>query len=173
MRMTMGLLTALLLGLLLAPSSTAAPVPTDRLTVGVDQTERAAAATRKEKVVILTNKRRVAHGCRKVRSVRVLNRVAQKHTRLMASWDDDGQLDHQLPGEAPLATRLDNAGYRWLKYGENILNNVGTPRGAVVAWMNSPSHKANIVDCAFRHIGVGYALAEDGTPYWTQVFGKR
>lgn len=43
--------------------------------------------------------------------------------------------------------------------------------------MNSPSHRANILDCTFTQIGVGYAfLANDpgniqDNHYWTQVFG--
>jgi uncharacterized protein YkwD len=38
------------------------------------------------------------------------------------------------------------------------------------AWMNSAGHKANILNCGFRNIGVG--LAFDGnSPVWTQNFG--
>jgi uncharacterized protein YkwD len=37
------------------------------------------------------------------------------------------------------------------------------------AWMHSPEHKANILDCRFRDIGVGYDL--DGG-YWVQDFGS-
>ena len=38
------------------------------------------------------------------------------------------------------------------------------------AWMNSPGHRANILNCRYRHLGVG--VVYDGrTPYWTQEFG--
>lgn len=38
------------------------------------------------------------------------------------------------------------------------------------AWMNSPGHKANILNCEFRTLGVGAYFA-DGGPWWTQDFG--
>jgi len=38
------------------------------------------------------------------------------------------------------------------------------------AWMNSSGHRANILNCRFRNIGIG--LAYDGrSPVWTQDFG--
>jgi uncharacterized protein YkwD len=38
------------------------------------------------------------------------------------------------------------------------------------AWMNSSGHRANILNCRFRNIGIG--LAYDGrSPVWTQNFG--
>jgi uncharacterized protein YkwD len=48
----------------------------------------------------------------------------------------------------------------------------------MTGWMNSPGHRANILNCNFVHIGVGYYnYPEDsGTTnyyrYWTQVFGS-
>ena len=38
------------------------------------------------------------------------------------------------------------------------------------AWMNSPGHRANILNCGFRNIGVGLAYDSKHTPYWTQDF---
>jgi uncharacterized protein YkwD len=40
------------------------------------------------------------------------------------------------------------------------------------AWMNSPGHRANILNCSARSIGVGVVYAKNGTPYYTQVFGR-
>jgi uncharacterized protein YkwD len=39
------------------------------------------------------------------------------------------------------------------------------------AWMNSPGHKANILNCQYRHIGVGHAKGGPYGHYWTQNFG--
>ena len=36
------------------------------------------------------------------------------------------------------------------------------------AWMESPGHRANILDCSFRYVGIGYAA--NGS-YWTVDFG--
>jgi uncharacterized protein YkwD len=38
------------------------------------------------------------------------------------------------------------------------------------AWMNSKGHRANILNCAYRNIGVGLAYAPKHDPVWTQDF---
>ena len=38
-------------------------------------------------------------------------------------------------------------------------------------WMNSPGHRANILNTTFTHLGVG--VVEGGTQYWVQVFLTR
>ena len=42
-----------------------------------------------------------------------------------------------------------------------------SPTAVVSAWMNSPSHRANILSASFTQAGVGY-MANGG--YWTQWF---
>ena len=47
----------------------------------------------------------------------------------------------------------------------------------VQAWIDSPGHRANILNPNFTEIGIGYELLEDDTGnvnyfhYWTQLFG--
>lgn len=50
--------------------------------------------------------------------------------------------------------------------GENLAVNQKTVEEAVDAWMNSPGHKANILNKYYTEIGIGY---ENG--YWVQHFG--
>ncbi|WP_279581372.1 CAP domain-containing protein [Fodinicola feengrottensis] len=38
-------------------------------------------------------------------------------------------------------------------------------------WMNSPGHRANILDGELTEIGVGLAAGGSYGTYWTQVFG--
>ena len=38
-------------------------------------------------------------------------------------------------------------------------------------WMNSAGHKANILNCKYKNIGVGLAYDANHRPYWTQDFG--
>ncbi|MDD4111103.1 MAG: CAP domain-containing protein, partial [Clostridia bacterium] len=40
------------------------------------------------------------------------------------------------------------------------------------SWMNSPGHRANILNRSFTEIGVGAAKKSNGTLYWTQLFLK-
>jgi uncharacterized protein YkwD len=68
-------------------------------------------------------------------------------------------------------TRASRAGYNYA-IGENIAWGYRTPDAVMTAWMNSSGHKANILNCKAKSIGVGLARKADGTPYWTQEFGS-
>ena len=69
---------------------------------------------------------------------------------------------------------------RWT-YGENIAyggDHYGTPKTIMKAWMNSPGHKANILNPAFRDVGVGVEPGVPGSPHssggtYTTDFGMR
>jgi len=37
-------------------------------------------------------------------------------------------------------------------------------------WMNSPGHRANILNSSFTQLGVGVATDSNGRIYWTQQF---
>ena len=47
---------------------------------------------------------------------------------------------------------------------------MGFPTAAAVeqAWLDSPGHRRNLLDCNFKKIGIGYAANGD---YWVQDFG--
>jgi hypothetical protein len=61
------------------------------------------------------------------------------------------------------------AGYPWMVWAENVA--VGQPNCAalITAWMGSSTHRANILDPRFRHIGIGTILGANGSRYWTMV----
>ncbi|UMG94333.1 CAP domain-containing protein [Nocardioides sp. TF02-7] len=131
--------------------------------------QRAGLADRRRQVVRFTNRARRANGCAPLRQVATLNLAAQRHTKRMARAR---RLDHQLPGEPALGRRVTQAGYDWTRLGENIAYGYPTARSVVRAWLRSPGHRRNILDCRFRHIGVGFVM-RGGTPWWTQDFGRR
>lgn len=62
--------------------------------------------------------------------------------------------------------------YTW---GENIAAGSTTAADVVEQWMDSPGHRANILNDEFTHIGVGYYHTKDGyRHYWVQMFiGRR
>jgi uncharacterized protein YkwD len=76
-------------------------------------------------------------------------------------------------GDDPGA-RISAAGYRWSTWGENIATGYATPRAVVSGWMHSAGHCRNILDPAFRDVGVG-VVARGVRPYrgatWTEDFG--
>jgi uncharacterized protein YkwD len=40
----------------------------------------------------------------------------------------------------------------------------------VDGWMNSPTHRRNILDCRLHQMGIGLALDGDRMTYWVQDF---
>ncbi len=52
---------------------------------------------------------------------------------------------------------IQNAGYNYNKAGENLAYGFATSSDAVIGWMNSPTHKANLLDSAFTEVGFGFA----------------
>ena len=121
-------------------------------------------------VVRLTNVERVANGCPEVTVNALLTQVAQEHSQDMA---DQNYFDHTgLDGRSPFQ-RMTDAGYRYSTAGENIAAGYGTPAAVVTGWMNSSGHRANILNCSFREIGVGYVVSASSQykTYWTQAFG--
>ena len=71
------------------------------------------------------------------------------------------------------ATRIIRSGYPVRVWGENVAGGYTNSEAVMAAWMESPSHRAIILDGVFREIGVGLAYAADGTAYWSMELGRR
>ncbi|MGW1002719.1 sigma-70 family RNA polymerase sigma factor [Streptomyces sp. NPDC002520] len=118
-------------------------------------------------VVALVNKERAAAGCGPLTEDPQLEKAAQDHSDDMAAR---GFFDHTDPDGTDPGQRITAAGYRWSTYGENIAKGQQTPESVMDSWMNSPGHRANILNCSFKDIGVGIHRGSGG-PWWTQDFG--
>jgi uncharacterized protein YkwD len=121
-------------------------------------------------VVTLTNAERAKAGCGPLAVDATLTQVAQAHSQDMAT---NNYFDHNSQdGRSPF-DRITAAGYRFSTAAENIAAGQKTPQDVMTSWMNSPGHRANILNCALHEIGVGYATASSSTygSYWTQDFG--
>lgn len=59
--------------------------------------------------------------------------------------------------------------YEWNNLGENIARGQRNPAEVVESWMNSPGHRANILNPEFSYMGVGYN--SDGN-HWVQFFSS-
>lgn len=148
-----------------APTKTTAPAP-------ARTTQRPASggsSSTVTEVIRLVNAERKAAGCGSLTGESRLHRAAQKHSERQASQDT---MSHQLPGEASMGDRVAAEGYRWGGVAENVAAGYRTPADVMDGWMNSPGHKANILNCGYKHIGVGLAKSGKGTPYWTQNFAS-
>ncbi|WP_290056360.1 CAP domain-containing protein [Amycolatopsis solani] len=113
-----------------------------------------------------TNKYRQQGGCPALIGNGQLTVAAQVHTDEMAKYR---YMSHTgVAGDNP-DDRITGAGYKWSRWGENIAAGQRTPQQVVTWWMNSPPHRANILNCAFREIGIWYTSG--ARAYWTQDFG--
>lgn len=116
-------------------------------------------------VVELVNAERAKAGCGALSIDEKLTTAAQRHSQDQA---DHQNMSHTGSDGSDPGTRLDRVGYSWRTYGENVAWNQRTPAAVMDAWMNSPGHRANILNCSFTEIGVG--VVSSNGPYWTQVF---
>jgi RNA polymerase sigma factor (sigma-70 family) len=120
-------------------------------------------------VVALVNEERAKAGCGALTEDPRLEKAAQGHSDDMAAR---GFFDHTNPDGADPGQRITAAGYKWSTYGENIAQGQQTPAAVMESWMNSPGHRANILNCSFKDIGVGVHKGSGG-PWWTQDFGAK
>ena len=132
-------------------------------------------------VVCLHNRIRAEHGLPALRANRRLRKAARGHSRDMVR---NRYFEHTTPEGVTMVDRILRAKYvdkrdGWA-LGENLAwgtGSLGTPRGAVDAWMASPGHRANLLRRGYRELGVGVVLGVPvsdaaGTTY-TVDFGVR
>ena len=89
-----------------------------------------------------------------------LTAAAQRHANDMLRTGINGHTGSD--GSSPRA-RITEAGYRARATGEIVYWSIGaasTPNSILDMWMNSPPHRAIILNCAFN--AVGFATASDG-----------
>lgn len=81
---------------------------------------------------------------------------------------------HTGSNGSTVGTRVTAAGYAWRGVGENIAAGQGTVTAVVDGWMKSDGHCANLMNAAFRDIGVACVTGTSSNTYrtyWTQDFG--
>jgi uncharacterized protein YkwD len=143
------------------PTSTApSPSPTESPTGN---------AAFEAEVVTIVNQERAKVGCPAVTVDDRLTAAARAHSADMAARN---YFSHTTPEGVDFATRITNAGYRWSGAGENIAKGQRTPQEVMTSWMNSDGHKANILNCGYKNLGVGVAADSSGTLLWTQDFAS-
>ncbi|GFH35490.1 CAP domain-containing protein [Streptomyces pacificus] len=144
-----------------APERRAAPAPTaSRPEPHSDETAAAA------EVLALVNEERAKAGCAPVHPDASLARLAGGFSADMAARNF---FDHTDPeGRGPW-DRAALAGVSGLG-AENIARGQADAPTVMNAWMSSDGHRANILNCDYRTLGVGVSFAQGG-PWWTQDFG--
>lgn len=101
-----------------------------------------------------TNSRRSANSVANLGLNAKLNSAAQAKANDMVARD---YWSHQTPdGQQPWVF-IDNAGYQYLAAGENLAYGFSNSDATVTGWMNSPSHKENLLSATYTEVGFGIA----------------
>ncbi|MFD5700551.1 sigma-70 family RNA polymerase sigma factor [Streptomyces lasiicapitis] len=122
-----------------------------------------------QQVLSLVNTERQKAGCRPLTNNSKLATAAQRHSADMKARN---YFSHTSPDGTDPGKRITAAGYQWSTYGENIARGQQSASSVMSSWMNSEGHRANILNCSFKEMGMGIEQGSGG-PWWTQAFGAR
>ena len=185
---TLTALIFLLAAALLAPAAIADAKPADRATVAqatcadADLEPAPGNLPRIRRAILcLHNQVRDAAGLPDLRENAKLRKAAFGHSRRMVQA---GFFEHTTPTGVTMVDRILRAAYvredQGWSLGENLAwgtGSLGTPRGAVQSWLDSPGHRANILRRSYRELGVGVVIGvpvSDATgATYTVDFGVR
>ena len=120
----------------------------------------------------LTNQEREAYDAPELKVNDLLTQAAELKALDMA---EKGYFAHTSPeGRTPWYW-LEQVGYKYSSAGENLAVNFYDSEDVDQAWMNSPTHKANIIKKEYTEIGIGVARGTyqgKSTIFVAQFFGK-
>ncbi len=108
-----------------------------------------------ENVVTLTNYERLKNNIKPLTINEELNKAASAKAK---SLIEAQQFSHNL-GNRRFSSWIKDTEYEYSYVGENLAIDFSTSEGAMKAWMESPSHKKNILNKKFHEIGI--AIIED------------
>ena len=122
----------------------------------------------------LLNRKRIENGLQQLVWSDQIAAVARMHSKNMAELKFFGHrgLDNKLVSDRADQKKLG----RWRAIGENIAYNRGYKDPvdkAIDNWLNSQSHRHNLLSSEWKESAVGVAVADDGSYYFTQVFLKK
>ncbi|MCR3956764.1 MAG: S-layer homology domain-containing protein [Gudongella sp.] len=119
-----------------------------------------------QRVLDLVNVERSKEGLAPLKMHIKLSNVAYEKSKDMAIYD---YFAHTSPNYGSPFEMMKEFGISYSYAGENIAMGHPTPEAVVKAWMESPGHRANIMNRNFGNIGIGI-YNDNGRIYWTQMF---
>jgi len=124
-----------------------------------------------EKIIELTNQKRAELGLAPLVNNPLLNEVAQRKAADMFAFN---YWAHVSPSGRDPWSFFKEVGYKYIYAGENLARDFMDSASVVEAWMNSPTHRDNIVNPNYKEIGVAVVngtLNGVETTLVVQVFG--
>lgn len=113
------------------------------------------------------NRERGAQGLPKLKWDDALAAAARKHAEEMSKH---GSISHRFAGEPSLPGRATKAGARYSSLAENVAQ-ASSAVAVHEEWMNSPPHRANILDIDMDSLGVGVS-ERGGEVFAVEDFSK-
>ena len=152
------------------PVVTTAPTTTPKPVVTTAPTNTSGNYTEFQKSIVqLVNKERAAVGLNALAENGDLDKVASLKSQDMVNLN---YFDHTSPTYGSPFDMLTQFGIQYSYAGENIAYGQTSPEDVMNGWMNSPGHRANILNSNFTQIGVGVAKKANGQYVWTQTFTR-
>ena len=118
----------------------------------------------------LINNYRAENGLGPLTASPTLTDAAQYHSADMANGN---YFSHDVQGVGSWSDNISNSGYDSMGRGENIAAGNTDPAATFQQWVNSPGHRANMLNPSYTAIGIGDASnsGSDYGTYWTTTFG--
>jgi uncharacterized protein YkwD len=121
------------------------------------------------RVVDLVNEERVQNGLGPLTTNATLTRLAGDYACEMINGN---YFEHVNPVTgSTVGSRALAANYYFKKVGENLAGGFTSPEETVAQWMDSPGHRANILDPDFIEMGAAVRTGGFYRWYWVQEFG--
>lgn len=123
-----------------------------------------------EEIIELTNKKRTAEG---ITPLNINDKLSEAARQKAADMFALNYWSHVSPRGVDPWSFIANAGYSYLYAGENLARDFYSADGVVDAWMNSPTHRDNILSQKYQDIGVavvGGILQGQETTLVVQMF---
>lgn len=125
-----------------------------------------------EKIIEDTNAERQKAGLPTLRESAALDKAAQQKAANMFA---ENYWAHFSPSGRDPWGFIRGAGYKFSYAGENLARNFQNSDDIVVAWMNSSSHRENVLNSRYQDIGIAVAegtLQGQKTTLVVQMFGR-
>jgi uncharacterized protein YkwD len=129
--------------------------------------------TKDEKALLdLLNAERAKEKLPALRPNPLLFQAARTHAANMAK---QRKMEHELDGKKP-SDRVSATGYNWGRISENLAiseNGVAPLTEIVKCWMESKTHRENLLDKGVSETGLGIARNDKDETYYAQVFARQ
>jgi uncharacterized protein YkwD len=120
-----------------------------------------------QELLVSVNRTRRAQGLPPLRWNDALAAAARRHAGVMAQR---GSAEHGFAGEPGLASRVTQAGVRFVSLSENVAQGPG-PEAIQAEFLNSANHRANILDSDMDSVGIG-VVERRGQLFAVEDFSK-